>query len=342
MRIMQRMMITLLIAFAVGIVLGKAMLPVLHKLKFGQNIYELAPEAHKKKQGTPTMGGIMFIIAIIIAVAAFSIYGIAFDFSVPAVLIMLAFGLVGFLDDFIKVKRKRNLGLRAYQKIIAQLLLAFAAAYYAYKSSFIGSTLYDPIFGSIELGGWYIPFTMFMIIAVVNSANLTDGLDGLLSGVSLIYSIAMGVLFLYFAKVFDGSFINEPRFVANRDGMLCMSVFAFAVAGGCLGFLKSNSYPAKVFMGDTGSMALGGAMSAMVIYSRSPFLFLLMGVCIVASAVSVVLQVGSFKLRHGKRIFKMAPLHHHFELLGYPETKVVSGYMIVTALACVAALALFL
>ena len=124
--------------------------------------------------------------------------------------------------------------------------------------------------------------------------------------------------------------------------MLCMSVFAFAVAGGCLGFLKSNSYPAKVFMGDTGSMALGGAMSAMVIYSRSPFLFLLMGVCIVASAVSVVLQVGSFKLRHGKRIFKMAPLHHHFELLGYPETKVVSGYMIVTALACVAALALFL
>ena len=124
--------------------------------------------------------------------------------------------------------------------------------------------------------------------------------------------------------------------------MISMAVFAFAVAGGCTGFLKSNSYPAKVFMGDTGSMALGGAMCAMVIYSRSPFLFLLMGACIVASAVSVVLQVGSFKLRHGKRIFKMAPLHHHFELLGYPETKIVTGYMIVTALTCLIALALFL
>ncbi len=339
---MQKMIFAFITAAAAVMLISPLFIPMLRRLKYGQVERAEGPHAHSAKEGTPTMGGIMFIIAIIIAVAAFSIYGIAFDFSVPAVLIMLAFGLVGFLDDFIKVKRKRNLGLRAYQKIIAQLLLAFAAAYYAYKSSFIGSTLYDPIFGSIELGGWYIPFTMFMIIAVVNSANLTDGLDGLLSGVSLIYSIALGVLFLYFATVFDGSFINEPRFVANRDGMLCMSVFAFAVAGGCLGFLKSNSYPAKVFMGDTGSMALGGAMSAMVIYSRSPFLFLLMGVCIVASAVSVVLQVGSFKLRHGKRIFKMAPLHHHFELLGYPETKVVSGYMIVTALACVAALALFL
>ena len=299
---MQKMIFAFITAAAAVMLISPLFIPMLRRLKYGQVERAEGPHAHSAKEGTPTMGGIMFIIAIIIAVAAFSIYGIAFDFSVPAVLIMLAFGLVGFLDDFIKVKRKRNLGLRAYQKIIAQLLLSFAAAYYAYKSSFIGSTLYDPIFGSI----------------------------------------AMGVLFLYFAKVFDGSFINEPRFVANRDGMLCMSVFAFAVAGGCLGFLKSNSYPAKVFMGDTGSMALGGAMSAMVIYSRSPFLFLLMGVCIVASAVSVVLQVGSFKLRHGKRIFKMAPLHHHFELLGYPETKVVSGYMIVTALACVAALALFL
>ena len=235
-------------AFVLTVLFGRIAIPMLRALKAGQSIREIGPKWHNSKAGTPTMGGIMFIIAIIIAVAAFSIYGIAFDFSIPAVLIMLAFGLVGFLDDFIKVKRKRNLGLRAYQKIIAQLLLSFAAAYYAYKSSFIGSTLYDPIFGSIKLGGWYIPFTMFMIIAVVNSANLTDGLDGLLSGVSLIYSIAMGVLFLYFAKVFDSSFINEPRFVANRDGMLCMSVFAFAVAGGCLGFLKSNSYPAKVFM----------------------------------------------------------------------------------------------
>ena len=216
---MQKMIFAFITAAAAVMLISPLFIPMLRRLKYGQVERAEGPHAHSAKEGTPTMGGIMFIIAIIIAVAAFSIYGIAFDFSVPAVLIMLAFGLVGFLDDFIKVKRKRNLGLRAYQKIIAQLLLSFAAAYYAYKSSFIGSTLYDPIFGSIELGGWYIPFTMFMIIAVVNSANLTDGLDGLLSGVSLIYSIAMGVLFLYFAKVFDGSFINEPRFVANRDGM---------------------------------------------------------------------------------------------------------------------------
>ena len=255
---------------------------------------------------------------------------------------MLGFGLVGFLDDFIKVKCKRNLGLRAYQKIIAQLLLSFVVAYYAYRSEFIGPVLYDPIFGEINMGWGYIPFIMFVVIAIVNSANLTDGLDGLLGGVTLVYSIAMGILFLYFALVLNKSLSGSPVFVAQSDGMLSMAIFSFAVAGGCLGFLRSNSYPAKVFMGDTGSMALGGAMSAMVIYSRSPFLFLLMGICIVASAVSDVLQVGSYKLRHGKRIFKMAPLHHHFELLGYPETKIVTGYMIVTAITCLAALALYI
>ena len=191
------------------------------------------------------------------------------------------------------------------------------------------------IVAGIVLGiGRAIGETMAVVMVAGNAAVMPDGL---LSGVSLIYSIAMGVLFLYFAKVFDGSFINEPRFVANRDGMLCMSVFAFAVAGGCLGFLKSNSYPAKVFMGDTGSMALGGAMSAMVIYSRSPFLFLLMGVCIVASAVSVVLQVGSFKLRHGKRIFKMTPIHHHFELCGWKEEKIVFVFTAITLIMCVLA-----
>ena len=183
---------------------------------------------------------------------------------------------------------------------------------------------------------------MFTVIAIVNATNLTDGLDGLASGVTLVYSVAMGVIFLYLAKAFAQGFANEPVFVAESEGMLTMAVFAFAVAGGTLGFLSKNSYPAKVFMGDTGSMALGGAISAMVIYSRHIFLFLLMGCCIVASAVSVVLQVGSYKLRNGKRIFRMAPLHHHFELKGYPETKIVTGYMIVTALACLAALMLFM
>ncbi len=339
---MQRMIFAFVAAAAIVMLLAPLFIPMLRRMKFGQVERAEGPHAHSAKEGTPTMGGVMFVIAIVVAAIIFSIFDIAMHFSIPAILMMVAFGLVGFLDDFIKVKRKRNLGLRAYQKIIAQLLLSFAVAYYAYKSEFIGSTLFDPIFGEIEMGWGYIPFIMFVVIAIVNSANLTDGLDGLLSGVSLFYSIAMGVLFLYFAGVFNSSFANGPLFVARSDGMISMAVFAFAVAGGCTGFLKSNSYPAKVFMGDTGSMALGGAMSAMVIYSRSPFLFLLMGICIVASAVSDVLQVGSYKLRHGKRIFKMAPLHHHFELLGYPETKIVTGYMITTAITCMIALALFL
>ena len=331
---MQKMIFAFITAAAAVMLISPLFIPMLRRLKYGQVERAEGPHAHSAKEGTPTMGGTMFIIAIIIAVAAFSIYGIAFDFSVPAVLIMLAFGLVGFLDDFIKVKRKRNLGLRAYQKIIAQLLLSFAAAYYAYKSSFIGSTLYDPIFGSIELGGWYIPFTMFMIIAVVNSANLTDGLDGLLSGVSLIYSIAMGVLFLYFAKVFDGSFINEPRFVANRDGMLCMSVFAFAVAGGCLGFLKSNSYPAKVFMGDTGSLALGGFVAGTAYMLQMPLFLILVGLIYLIEVASVIIQVTYFKKTGGKRFFKMAPIHHHFELCGWSETRVVAVFSIITAILC--------
>lgn len=339
---MQKMIFAFVLAAAATMLLSPLFIPLLRRLKYGQVERAEGPHANSAKEGTPTMGGIMFIVSITLAAAVFSIYDIALSFSIPAILMMLAFGLVGFLDDFIKVRMKRNLGLRAYQKIIAQLLLSFAVAYYAYKSEFIGATLYDPIFGEIYLGWGYIPFVMFMVIAIVNSANLTDGLDGLLSGVSLIYSLAMGVLFLYFAGVFNTGYAGMPLFVAKSDGMLSMAVFAFATAGGCLGFLKSNSYPAKVFMGDTGSMALGGAMSAMVIYSRAPFLYLLMGICVVASAVSDVLQVGSFKLRHGKRIFKMAPLHHHFELSGFPETKIVAGYMITTAVTCLLALALFL
>ncbi len=340
---MQRMIFAFLEAAAITMLISPAFIKMLRRLKYGQVEREEGPHAKSAKEGTPTMGGIMFIIGIIAAVLISSKYNIALEYSIPSLLIMIAFGLVGFLDDFIKVKFKRNLGLKAYQKIIAQFLLAFIVAFYAYKSGNIGSKLYSPIFGEIELGWFYVPFVMFTVIAIVNSANLTDGLDGLLSGTTLIYSLAMGALFLYFAKAFAADFISDkPIFTAASDGMLNMGIFAFAVAGGCLGFLKSNSYPAKVFMGDTGSMALGGAMSAMVIYSRSPFLFLLMGCCIVASAVSVVLQVGSFKLRHGKRIFKMAPLHHHFELLGQPETKIVSGYMIVTAICCLAALALFM
>ena len=336
-----RIILAALAAAAIVIVIAPAFIPMLKRLKYGQVEREEGPHAHSAKEGTPSMGGIMFVVAIIAATLAFSKYNIAVWYSIPALIMMVGFGLVGFLDDFIKVKHKRNLGLRAYQKIIAQVLLAAAVAVFAYK--YIGHEVWFAIgHKAVDFGWWYIPLVMFMVIAIVNSTNLTDGLDGLASGVTLVYSVAMGVMFIYLAKVFSVSFADQPIMPAESDGMLTMAVFSFAVAGGCLGFLSANSYPARVFMGDTGSMALGGAICAMVLYSRHIFLFLLMGCCIVASAVSVVLQVGSFKLRHGKRIFKMAPLHHHFELLGHKETKIVTGYMIVTAFACCLALLLFM
>ncbi len=336
-----RIIFAMLTAAAVVILAAPLFIPMLRRLKYGQVEREEGPHAHSAKEGTPSMGGIMFIIGIIAATLAFAKRGTESMYSLPSLIIMVGFGLVGFLDDFIKIRHKRNLGLRAYQKIIAQVLLSAAVAVFAYK--YIGTEVYFAItHTSVDFGFWYIPLVMFMVIAIVNSTNLTDGLDGLASGVTLVYSAAMGIMFIYLAKVFTGAFADMPIMTAESDGMLSMAVFAFAVAGGCMGFLSCNSYPAKVFMGDTGSMALGGAICAMVLYSRHLFLFLLMGCCIVASAVSVVLQVGSFKLRHGKRIFKMAPLHHHFELKGHAETKIVTGYMIVTAFACCIALLLFM
>ena len=337
----MRLILAFMVSCAAVMVIAPFFIPMLRRLKYGQVEREEGPHAHSAKEGTPSMGGVMFIIAIIIGTLAFSKYGSALMYSVPALVMMFGFGLIGFLDDFIKAKKKRNLGLRAYQKIIGQVLLAAAVAVFAYK--YIGSEVWFASLNcKVDLGWFYIPLVMFAVVAIVNATNLTDGLDGLASGVTLIYSVAMGVIFLYLGKAFAQGFAGSPMFVEQSEGMTNMAVFSFAVAGGALGFLSKNSYPAKVFMGDTGSMALGGAMCAMVLYSRHMFLFLLMGCCIVASAVSVVLQVGSFKLRHGKRIFKMAPLHHHFELKGHPETKIVTGYMIVTALACLAALALFM
>ena len=336
-----RMILAMLTSAAIVIALAPIFIPMLHRLKYGQVEREEGPHAHSAKEGTPSMGGIMFILAIIIAVIAFSKLNVAIWYSIPALIMMVGFGLIGFLDDFIKVKNKRNLGLKAYQKIIGQFLLAAGVAVFAYK--YLGSEIYFAISDkAVDFGFWYIPLVMFMVIAIVNSTNLTDGLDGLASGVTLVYSITMGIMFLYLQRLFNTAYSDMPILNVEAEGMHNMAVFSLAVAGGCMGFLSCNSYPAKVFMGDTGSMALGGAICAMVLYSRHLFMFLLMGCCIVASAVSVVLQVGSFKLRHGKRIFKMAPLHHHFELLGYPETKIVTGYMITTAFACCIALVLFI
>ena len=329
-------LLTALVAFALMLVLGPILIPLLHRLKFGQVEREEGPASHKQKQGTPTMGGIAFLIAILIATLLFGMSGM--EFTLPALLATFAFGLVGFLDDFIKVKLRRNLGLRAYQKIIAQLGISFVIAFWAYRSPFIGSTLYLPFSGGRwDLGVWYIPAMMFVIIAEVNAVNLTDGLDGLSSSVTLVYALAMAVMFSILGR--SATALGEVLYGVNLESM---AIFSMAVVGALLGFLRYNCYPARVFMGDTGSLALGGVVSVLAICSRSVLLLPVMGICFVGSAVSVVLQVGSYKLRHGKRIFKMAPLHHHFELSGMHEARIVTMYTIVTAVCCAACLVLFL
>ena len=337
---MRYMIYALLLSAAVTIALGPVLIPLLKRLKFGQTERELGPKSHLTKQGTPTMGGLMFIAGILAGTLAFSLS--ATELALPALLCTAGFALVGFLDDFLKVRIKNTVGLRAYQKILVQFLIAGILAVYAYRSPFIGSKIYLAFFDlEWDLGVFYIPAMMFIIIGTVNSVNLTDGLDGLASGVSLVYALTMSVIFFYMSVVMkspaDMGQAQQTQYAAELNSM---AIFAAAVAGGCLGFLRYNSFPARVFMGDTGSLALGGAVAAMAIFSRAVLLLPIMGACFVASAISVILQVGSYKLRR-KRIFKMAPLHHHFELLGYSETRIVSMYMIMTTVLCLVSLLAF-
>ncbi len=329
---MQKLLLTALTAFVILLVIGPITIPLLHRLKFGQVEREEGPQSHKSKQGTPTMGGIMILLGIIIATLIFGMESM--EFVLPALLMTVAFSVVGFLDDFIKVKLRRNLGLRAYQKIIAQFGIALVIAIWAYRSPLLGPVLYLPISGGEwNIGLYYIPLVMFTVIAEVNAVNLTDGLDGLASGVTMVYAFAMMFVFSILASRAD--VMGETLNGLNLRGM---AVYSAAVTGALLGFLRFNAYPAKVFMGDTGSLALGGAVSMLAICSRSFLLLPIMGICFVGSALSVVLQVGSYKLRHGKRIFKMAPLHHHFELSGHSEAHIVSMYMLVTTVLCAACL----
>lgn len=331
---MQEAIFAALLAAASSLLMGPYVIKLLTRLKFGQTVRDDGPKTHLTKAGTPTMGGILILVSILIGTMAFSLN--AKEFVQPALLVTSAFGLVGFLDDFIKIRLKRSLGLKVYQKIIAQFGIALILALYAYNNPYIGSRIYLAFFGTDwDLGIYYVPFAMFVIISIVNSVNLIDGLDGLASGVSLIYSVSMMLIFMVLAGI-----AGQAGLVLYSSGLNGMKVFCAAVAGSLLGFLRFNAYPARVFMGDTGSLALGGAISVMALFSRTPILFLIMGLCYVATDLSVVLQVGSYKLRK-KRIFKMAPLHHHFELLGYSETRIVTMYMIVTTILCLFCLLAF-
>lgn len=314
-----------LAAFIICLFTGPFIIKAMQKLKFGQQVRDDGPKSHLSKQNTPTIGGLIILAGILVPALIFRLNGMA----MIACLVAFAYGIVGFLDDFIKIVKKRSLGLKAYQKIIGQFGIALITALYAYYSPEIGSSIYLPFSGGeFDLGWAYIPVAIFVIIALVNASNLTDGLDGLDSGVSLIIMSTFTIIITYLsARAFsagDSVYGEQLKMLAT---------FCAIAAGAALGFLRFNIYPARIFMGDTGSFILGGALAAATLFSRLMLLIPIMGGVLVASCVSVILQVGSYKLRK-KRVFLMAPLHHHFELKGYPETKVTGMYMIVTLVLC--------
>lgn len=320
-------LIAAVIAFGITAALGKWMIPFLHKLKYGQTILEIGPKWHKKKQGTPTMGGIMFIIGIFIAmVIAVPLYyttssNNSLNTAEPALmtvkifggLIMaLFFGLTGFLDDYIKVVKKRNLGLTARQKLVLQFLIA--AAYFATIYLWGGKPeTYIPFVGLVNMGPLYWVLSAILMVGLVNAVNFTDGIDGLNASVTFF----VGIFFMV---------------IAGMLSLFGMSILAAALAGGCLGFLLWNFNPAKVFMGDTGSLFLGGMVCALGFGVGMPVLLIPMGIIYWAELFSVILQVSYFKLTHGKRLFKMSPIHHHFEMCGWNEVKICFVFSTVTIL----------
>ncbi len=325
------MALTALLSFALSAWLGKVVIPWLHKLKFGQTIREEGPSWHQKKDGTPTMGGLLFIagffVSLVVALVLVWVTGVERTFNTPYTTVRLlagmglalGCGLIGFADDYIKVVKKRNLGLTAIQKLVLQLLLSasYAVLMYIYGHGCFAI----PFIGQVNWGIWYIPFCMFVIVAMTNATNLTDGVDGLCGLTGFVAALCL-------------------LLVSGVAGLFSQSLMAVALAGGLAGFLLWNLHPAKVFMGDTGSLFIGGALTALAFGAEQPFLLVFIGILYIAENLSVILQVGYFKLTHGKRLFKMSPLHHHFELCGWSENKIVLVFTAVTLVGCVVAVLL--
>lgn len=310
-------------AFSLSIIFGPPAIRHLTRLKFGQTVRADGPKHHAGKTGTPTMGGVIILASAVIATVLFSP---GYERAAWALFATLSFGLVGLVDDFIKIQTRRSLGLKARQKLAAQIVIAALIALYAMTNPALGTRLavpylsYPPIsLGTIDLGWLYLPFVVFFMVGFSNAVNLTDGLDGLAAGTTAIAALAYVV-------------------IAVAKGDMEMAVFAAAVAAACLGFSWFNAHPAQIFMGDTGSLALGGALAAMAVLTKTELTLVIVGGVFVAETFSVAAQVASFRLT-GKRIFKMSPLHHHFELSGWAETKVVVRFWIIAAFLAVLGLA---
>lgn len=306
----QLLMLTIAVSFILSVIAAPLLIPLLRRMKFGQQVRDDGPQSHLKKAGTPTMGGIIIIVAFTLAYLKFSVVNTDFYVLLVAV---IGYGLIGFLDDYIKIAFKRSLGLTPRQKLAGQLLVGAAicglliSAGHSTALSIPGTSV------SFDWSGWfYYPFIIIMMMAVTNAVNFTDGVDGLLSGVSTFALAAYAI-------------------IAMQATSIAAGVCAAAMIGAVLGFLVFNAHPAKVFMGDTGSFGIGGAIGAIAIVTKSELLFLIIGGVFVIEMLSVVLQVVSFKTR-GKRIFKMSPIHHHFELSGWSEWRVVITFWTVSLL----------
>lgn len=310
---MLNFFLVFLIGLGVAIVLGFPILKLCQKLKLGQTILHYV-DKHAGKSGTPTMGGLIFMLACTLASVFF--FDSDWILAVLVLLTMLGYGLLGFLDDFIKVKFGKNEGLKPYQKIIGQVGLALIIALFVYFK--IGSEI--DLFGlKLNLGIFIIPFIVFFFVAVTNSVNLTDGLDGLAGGVSFVYLLSFGAITLLIPAYHNFSLIS------------------FAMAGALLGFLLFNGFPAKIFMGDTGSLALGGLIACLAVMTGLELIMPIIGIMFVLSAISDIIQVGYYKKTH-KRVFLMAPLHHHFEQKGVHENRIVAVYIVITLVCGLSAL----
>lgn len=312
--------LAIIIAFAISALLCPIIIPFLHKLKFGQQIRQEGPQAHLKKQGTPTMGGLIILTSIIIT----SLFYVPnYPKIIPVLFVTVGFGIIGFLDDYIKIVLKRSEGLKPMQKLAGQFIITGIFAWYVVNSGEVGTDMLIPFTGGFDhgkflhLGVLFVPALFFIVLGTDNGVNFTDGLDGLCTSVTILIATFLTIVA-----------IGEDTGISPITG---------AVVGSLLGFLLFNVYPAKVFMGDTGSLALGGFVAASVFMMRMPLFLPLIGLIYLVEVLSVIIQVTYFKKTGGKRIFRMAPIHHHFELGGWSETRVVAVFSIVTAVLCLGA-----
>lgn len=309
----QEIVVPTLISFAISVILGPVLIPFLRRLKVGQTVRDEGPQSHLKKSGTPTMGGLLILTAMTVTSL---VYMKDYPDILPILFLTLGFGLIGFLDDYIKVVLKRSMGLRAWQKFGLQIIVTAVFAFYLHQYTNVGLAWRIPFMSGqyVDFGIFNIPLIFIVVLGTVNGTNFTDGLDGLATSVTILVAT-------FFTVCAIG--LNAP-----------ITPITCAAVGALLGFLLFNGYPASVFMGDTGSLALGGFVAACAYMMQLQLFLVIVGFIYVAEVASVMIQVSYFKLTGGKRIFKMAPIHHHFELCGWKETKVVNIFSIVTAILC--------